>query len=493
MRIGVTPPGDHEIRGVIAVCDRRRDLARTDGDARLLAHEISLGAIRRDRAGGTLRTLGTLGPLQSLRSLQPLNALWTIRADRARIAFCAARAFRTRGTNTGRTLGAHRTERTCRARGAGRTLETCRFATCEKLGRDCLGVDGPTLLELAELCGVLAELRGMLVDPFVGGGDLASAARRGRKQREHEGREVHDLILSKRVGGDARAAGFLPPQIEPCTTDGMTDEKVIELVDVKLDHPRGGTPLVSDGDLGVARGEVVVIVGAAGVGTSRLVAAMMGEVPPSAGAIHLLGRDVTKLRRSSLRLLRRNVGVVPQDLCLFEDRSAQLNVVLPLEIDGVPRTVSVPRAAEVLAAMGLEDEAGLPVDCLSASARQRVAVARALVRAPELVLADHPTSAQDALGAERVCEAFYEASSQGAAVLVFTRDPALRHIADRNRWRQLALLEGRLRPLGEIELDGRSIEDVLVGIESAPIVALPDPSIPNVLPFPITARTAGAR
>lgn len=273
----------------------------------------------------------------------------------------------------------------------------------------------------------------------------------------------------------------------------MADGKVIELVDVKLDHPKGGAPLVSGVHLVVGQGEVVVIVGAAGVGTSRLVAAVMGEATPSEGVIHLLGRDVGKLRRSSLRLLRRKVGVVPQDLCLLEDRSAQLNVVLPLEIDGVPRSVSVPRAAEVLAAMGLEDEAGMPVDCLSGSARQRVAVARALVRAPELVLADHPTSAQDALGAERVCEAFYEASSHGTAVIVFTRDPALRHIADRNQWRQLALLEGQLRPLGEIELDGRSIEDVLVGIESAPVIALPERAIPNVLPFPITARTAGAR
>jgi ABC-type ATPase involved in cell division len=270
---------------------------------------------------------------------------------------------------------------------------------------------------------------------------------------------------------------------------------MIELADVRLLHPRGGAVLVEHANLGVPQGEVVVIVGAAGVGTSRLVAAALGEASPSEGTISVLGRDVGKLRRSSLRLLRRRVGVVPQDLSLLEDRSAQLNVVLPLEIDGVPRAVSVARAAEVLAQMGLEEEASLPVDCLSASARQRVAVARALVRGPELILADHPTSAQDASGTERVCEAFYEAASLGAAVVVFSRDPALRSIAERNRWRQLALVDGRLRPLGEIELDGRTIEEVLVGIESAPATIQPiaDPAIPNILPFPITARTAGAR
>lgn len=270
---------------------------------------------------------------------------------------------------------------------------------------------------------------------------------------------------------------------------------MMELVEVRLDHPRGGEPLVSGANLEVGAGEVVVIVGAAGVGTSRLVAAALGEQMPSEGRISVLGRDVSKLRRSSLRLLRRRIGIVPQELCLLEDRSAQLNVVLPLEIDGIPRSISVLRAAECLAQMGLESEASLPVDCLPASVRQRIAVARALVRDPELIIADHPTSAQDPEGTERVCEAFYAAAKdRGAAVLVFARDPALRAIAERNNWRQMALVEGRLRPLDEVESVGRSIEDILVNIESGPSpVALPEPEIPNLLPFPSSARTAGVR
>lgn len=282
---------------------------------------------------------------------------------------------------------------------------------------------------------------------------------------------------------------------------------MLELADLRLLHPRDGAVLVEHANFGVQQGEVVVIVGAAGVGTSRLVAAALGEATPAEGTISVLGRDVTKLRRSSLRLLRRRVGVVPQDLSLLEDRSAQLNVVLPLEIDGVPRAISVARAADVLAQMGLDQEATLPVECLSASARQRVAVARALVRVPELILADHPTSLQDAGGTERICEAFYEAAAQGASVVIFSRDPALRSIAERNRWRQLALVDGRLCPFGEIALDGRSIDEVLLGIETAPVhvPAMPPPpppaavdatddvidSIPNLVHFPISARTAG--
>lgn len=253
---------------------------------------------------------------------------------------------------------------------------------------------------------------------------------------------------------------------------------MIELVDVRLDHPRGGTPLVSEGNLKVVRGEVAMVIGAAGVGTSRVVAAVLGEVPASAGRIEVLGHDVAKLRRSSLRLLRRKVGIVPQDLCLLEDRSAQVNVALPLEIDGIPRSISIVKATEVLARLGLEDEASLPVDCLSASVRQRVAVARALVREPELLIADHPTMWQDAEGAELVCAALAEAAAGGASVLVFGRDHALRTIAERDHWRQLALIDGALCPLDEVP--GVTMEE-LVQPES----------IPNLVPFPLSARTAG--
>jgi ABC-type ATPase involved in cell division len=252
----------------------------------------------------------------------------------------------------------------------------------------------------------------------------------------------------------------------------------------------------------VTGGERVLIVGAAGVGTSRLVATVLGEVTAGAGRVEVLGRDVARLRRSSLRLLRRRVGIVPQDLCLLEDRSAQLNVVLPLEIDGIPRSISTVRAARVLALLGLPAEAALPVDQLSMAARQRVAVARALVREPELVIADHPTSAQDAEGAELVCGAMADAARRGAACLVFGRDPALRAIAERDGWRQLAIVGGRLRPLSEIAIEGTAIDDLLVDVGSngslgpiAPAVTDPVdlPTHSNVVPFPIASRSAGAR
>jgi ABC-type ATPase involved in cell division len=274
----------------------------------------------------------------------------------------------------------------------------------------------------------------------------------------------------------------------------ITNRPGIELVDVRLDHPRGGAPLIREASIRVTGGERVLIVGAAGVGTSRLAATVLGEVAPATGRIEVLGRDVARLRRSSLRLLRRRVGIVPQDLCLLEDRSAQLNVVLPLEIDGIPRSISVERAARLLALLGLEAEAALPVGELAMAARQRVAVARALVREPELLIADHPTSAQDAEGAELVCGAISDAAGRGTACLVLGRDPALRAIAERDGWRQLALVHGELRPVSQIAMQGAALDDLLVD-ESSPIAgAAAEPAPPlNVLPFPLAARPAGVR
>jgi cell division transport system ATP-binding protein len=267
---------------------------------------------------------------------------------------------------------------------------------------------------------------------------------------------------------------------------------MIEMVDVRLDHPRGGSPLLADANLKVTRGDMVMVVGAAGVGTSRFVAATLGEVAASAGRIEVMGRDLTKLRRSSLRLLRRRVGVVPQDLCLLEDRSAQLNVMLPLEIDGIPRTMSTVRAGEVLEELGLGAVADVNVDELSGAERQRVAVARALVRRPEIVIADHPTTMQDGAGLDLVVDALARAAAAGAAVMVFGRDHALRVCAELRGWRMLALIDGALGPLAQAA--PAAVEEIMDAPFSAPTPLHPAPeeeSLPNLVPFPLSARTAG--
>lgn len=284
---------------------------------------------------------------------------------------------------------------------------------------------------------------------------------------------------------------------------------MIELSSVALLHPRGGRFLVSDATLTVAPRQVALIVAAAGSGSSRLLSAILGETPCENGGVTLLGREVGKLRRASLRVLRRRIGIVPQDLCLLEERSAQLNVVMPLEIDGVPRSQTIGQAAAALQAMELTDEASLPVELLSRSARQRVAVARALVRDPDIVLADQPTSHQDPAGAELVCRAFDRAAARGAACLVIGRDPMLRVHAEMMGWSQWLLDAGRLVPLGSgaaadwslpmeaspelTEEPRKDLNGPSIGDSIGASIEEPFDEFSNVVPFPGLARSAGGR
>ena len=235
---------------------------------------------------------------------------------------------------------------------------------------------------------------------------------------------------------------------------------MITLVDVRLDHPRGGEPIVSDANLEVARGEVVMIVGEPGPQTSRIVSAILGEVSPAAGRVEIMGRDVAKLRRASLRLMRRRIGIVPQELCLLDERSALENVMMPLEVDGLPRASNIARATITLDELGIAD---VPIGDLTPAERQRVAVARALVRKPELVIADHPTSLQDEAGARLILDAF---AASGSSIVMFGRDPSA---ALARNWRTFVINGGLNELVAEPAIE----------------------SIPNIVPFPISARTAG--
>ena len=130
---------------------------------------------------------------------------------------------------------------------------------------------------------------------------------------------------------------------------------------------------------------------------------------------------------------------------------------------------------------------------------QRVAVARALVRDPDILLADHPTSDQDPAGAELVCRAFDRAAARGAACVVFGRDPMLRVHAEALGWSQWHLCDGRLAPLhteAELQGDWAMPIDAFASAGSAPgAKAQGDDgeSFANVVPFPSLARSAGAR
>ena len=266
---------------------------------------------------------------------------------------------------------------------------------------------------------------------------------------------------------------------------------MIELCGVRIDHPRGGAPLLDGADLAIPAGQVALLGGASGAGGSRLCAVLVGEQIATTGRVELFGRDLRRLRRASLLRLRRRVGVVPQDLRLLDDATALDNVLLPLDIDHVPRREASLRAAEALGQVGLAAELDVRVDALSMAERQRVAIARVLVRDPAVVVADQPTCHQDpvrALGIARVLDALARA---GASVLVASRDPVLWGAAAELGWRTLGLEGGKLIEVTAAPVVEDEPREIVIEADDDAIEASVD-AIPNVVPFPITARSRGA-
>jgi len=268
---------------------------------------------------------------------------------------------------------------------------------------------------------------------------------------------------------------------------------MIELTSVRLERPRVTAPLLDGADLQVGRGEVVVVTAPAGAGTSTLIDAVLGETLPRAGNVTVFGRDLSRLRHSSLLAMRRRFGVVPQRLELLLERTALANVSLPLEIDHLPRRQIAARAAAWLDRVGVD--ADRLVGELSLAEQQRVALARALVREPRVVVADQPTAHQDAAGAERVATLLADAADRGAAVLVASRDPHLGAFARRRGWRHIAIDGSRLvARTGAGEAHPAEVRDpasaeitIEVDVDDSGTVVM----VPKVLPFPVTARSRG--
>jgi len=273
----------------------------------------------------------------------------------------------------------------------------------------------------------------------------------------------------------------------------------------------GREAVVLDGaELQVDSGEIVVLSGPTGAGKTTLVKLLYGAEWADAGAVKVFGHDVRRLRRSSIGLLRRRIGLVPQELRLLEDRTALDNVALALELRSQPARVARIRAADALGRLGMGCAADAPVSILSVGERQRVAIARAIVAEPSMLLLDEPTSHLDAEGALEVANLAREHQSRGVTSLVVTNDPRLLLMARVQEWRQLVLEGGALgvvesfeqpddRELAKEGSDTESGDPCADGEEGAQptgersLQLVDGPGeIPNVVPFPVSARAGGA-
>lgn len=187
----------------------------------------------------------------------------------------------------------------------------------------------------------------------------------------------------------------------------------------------GGQDVLRGVSLTVESGELVFITGQSGAGKSTLLKLIPAIERPSAGSIIVNGQNVSALKPAAIPFLRRNLGLVFQDQKLLYDRSVYENLTLPLSFSGLAPKEAARRARAALDKVGLLGrEKANPIQ-LSGGEQQRLAIARAVVNRPAVLIADEPTANLDAEAAQRVLEIFVAFNQVGVTVLVATHDMAL--------------------------------------------------------------------
>lgn len=187
----------------------------------------------------------------------------------------------------------------------------------------------------------------------------------------------------------------------------------------------GGIAALADLSLAVESGEMVILSGHSGAGKSTLLRLIPAIERPTQGAVIVNGQNVSALKRAAVPFLRRNLGMIFQDQKLLFDRSAFENVMLPLAIAGVAPRDAGRRVRAALDKVGLlEREKAMPV-ALSGGEQQRLAIARAVVARPSILIADEPTAHLDDDTACDIAAMFHSFNQVGVTVLVATHHEAL--------------------------------------------------------------------
>ncbi|NLC24536.1 ABC transporter ATP-binding protein [Oxalobacter vibrioformis] len=214
---------------------------------------------------------------------------------------------------------------------------------------------------------------------------------------------------------------------------------MIEFFDVSRFYP-GDITAVSNITFSIQPGEMVFLTGPSGAGKSTLLKMIAAIEKPDDGTLTVNGQDIANLRPAGIASLRQNLGLVLQQQALLEDRTILDNVMLPLIVTGTSRAEAEARANAALDKVDLADRAWFRPQTLSGGEQQRVAVARAIVNKPKIILADEPTTNLDRESAVKVIDAISFFQSAGVTCIIATHDGQLLERANRI----IYLKQGRL-------------------------------------------------
>lgn len=203
----------------------------------------------------------------------------------------------------------------------------------------------------------------------------------------------------------------------------------------------GGSVALEDINVEIKAGEFVFLVGPSGAGKSTFIRLISREIEPTSGQIFVDGVDVMQLKRRDIPYLRRQLGIVFQDFRLLNDRTAYENVAFAMQVIEAPSHKIHQRVNEVLELVGLKDRGDAYPGEMSGGEQQRIAIARAIVNDPLLVIADEPTGNLDPETSMEIMNIFSQINKNGTTIIMATHDKTM---VDYMQKRVIALEDGRI-------------------------------------------------
>ena len=201
----------------------------------------------------------------------------------------------------------------------------------------------------------------------------------------------------------------------------IPDENIIVLENVSKSYATGA-PALNGVSMTIKRGEFVFIVGDSGSGKSTLIKLLLRELLPTSGDLYVNGQSLMALKRRNVPKYRRNLGVVFQDFRLLKDRNVYENVAFAQRIIQVPNREIRKNVPSILSVVGLAGKYKAKPRQLSGGEQQRVAMARALINRPPILLCDEPTGNLDPKNSWEIMKLLDEANKRGTTVLVVTHN-----------------------------------------------------------------------
>lgn len=215
---------------------------------------------------------------------------------------------------------------------------------------------------------------------------------------------------------------------------------MLEMIDVSKIYP-GGSVALQDINVRIEQGEFVFIVGPSGAGKSTFFKMLFREVLPSSGKFIVNGHDLVKMTDKEIPYFRRQLGIVFQDYRLLPDRTVYDNVAFAMQVIETPYRKIKRRVNDVLDLVGLRKRAHAYPTELSGGEQQRIAIARAIVNDPILLIADEPTGNLDPETSWEIMDIFREVNKSGTTIVMATHD---REIVDEMEKRVIAIEHGHI-------------------------------------------------